>query len=76
MKKKGQNKSSEANEPEAAYAKSKVRIFSSFEEAEEADAKEMAALSPLQHLQNATLLIKHIYAEELKKPFVKKLRFK
>ena len=42
----------------------------------EADAKEMAALSPEEHLQNANFLIEKIFAEELKKPMDKKVKFK
>jgi len=46
--------------------KNKVQIFSSFEEMNEADAKEMANASPLENLKNATAYIMHVYAEELK----------
>lgn len=47
----------------------KITFFNSFEEMNDADAREMASISPLQHLQNATELIKMFYANELKKEF-------
>ena len=56
--------------------KRKIRIFKSFEEAEEADANEVAALSPIQLFQNVTMLIKRIYAKELETPMNKTIRFK
>jgi len=54
------------SEPEALYKKKHLRTFSSFEEANEADARDMAQLTPEQHLRNVTQLIKHTYEEELK----------
>lgn len=54
----------------------KITFFNSFEEANEADAKARALLTPLQHLQNVTERIKMMYAEELKKPMDKTLKFK
>lgn len=50
--------------------------FDSFEKANEADAKHAAALTPAQHLQNATERIKRMYADEFKKPMDKILHFK
>jgi len=64
------------SEPDVRYKKNRLRTFSSFEEANEADAKDMALLMPEQHLKNVTDLIKRIYEEELKKPMDKKIRFK
>ncbi|HBX50720.1 MAG: hypothetical protein A2275_05355 [Bacteroidetes bacterium RIFOXYA12_FULL_35_11] len=52
-----------AKEPADAYT---IKFCSSFEEMNEAEAMEMAMISPLQHLKNATALIKNIYAIELK----------
>ena len=55
------------NEPEAIYSKKPtLRFFSSFEEMNEADAKEMAALSPLESLIQTTALIERLYADKLK----------
>lgn len=66
------------NEPEAIYQskQQQVKHFNSFEEANEADAKEMAAISPETHLQNATMLTERVFAEELKQPMDKTLKFK
>ena len=65
------------NEPGADYiAESQIKHFSSFETANEADAKEMAALTPEEHLQNATLLIQGLYKQELSKPMNKTIHFK
>ena len=55
---------------------SKISFFTSFEEANEADAKEMARLTPEEHLQNVTVLTEQVFADELKKPMYKKLFFK
>ena len=57
--------SSEVNEPVGTYGNKKLSFFNSFEEMEEAEARQMAALSPIEHLQNATELIKRVYAIEL-----------
>ena len=54
----------------------KLRLFTSLAEMNEADAREMAALSPKEHLQNANFLIEQIFAEELKKPMDKRIKFK
>ena len=56
--------------------KQQIRFFTSFKAMNEADAKVMAALSPREHLQNAVFLTQKIFAEELKKPMDKKLKFK
>ncbi|MEO6706786.1 MAG: hypothetical protein ABIN04_13175 [Ginsengibacter sp.] len=42
----------------------------------EADAQSAATTEPLVHLKNTTELIKKIYADELKNPFDKKIKFK
>lgn len=67
---------SKLNKQEAINKKTQVRTFNSFEEANEADAKEVAAISPEIHLQNSTLLTERVFAEELKKPMDKTLKFK
>ncbi len=67
--------SSIVSEPQAPYGKT-VSFANSFAEMNEADAKEMASLSPEQHLANATKLTKELYKEELKKPMDKKINFK
>lgn len=64
------------SEPEKIYKKSQLRTFKTNEEMNEADAKEMASLSPTKHIQNATELTRKLYSEELKKPMNKKLRFR
>ena len=50
-----------ASEPQAEYGKKTLQIFKSFEEQAEAEYKELASLTPEQHLQNAVELIKRVY---------------
>jgi|JI6StandDraft_1071083.scaffolds.fasta_scaffold14437_5 hypothetical protein len=59
-----------------AYHKQNLRAFSSHEDANESDAKEMAALSTAEHFQYVNRLIRELFADELKKPMNKKLRFR
>ena len=61
-------------EPAFVYEKT-IRTFNSFEEMNEAEAKAMAKIAGLNHLQNATSLIKRVYSEELKNSMNKKLSF-
>lgn len=68
--------STKRSEPEAGYQKTSLRAFSTHEEMNEADAKEMAVLSSAEHLQNAVGLTRKLFEEELKKPMNKKLRFR
>ena len=75
MPRKNNNKSSKASlseEPQVPYQKSTddkaIRFFSSFEEMNEYDHKQMAALTPIQRLQNITRLIIEMYKQELDKP--------
>jgi hypothetical protein len=56
--------------------KHQVRMFNSFEEANEADAEARANLSPEEHLINTIKRIKEMYADELKAPMDKTLNFK
>jgi len=76
MKSKQQEQSNKNNfvfELSMVYEKRAIATFSSFEEMNEAVAKEMANISPMIHLQNATMLIKKVYAEQLKQPMNKTL---
>lgn len=63
------------SEPETTYKK-KITAFNSFEEENEANAKAMAAIPPEQHIMNVTKRIKEMYADELKKPMDKNLKFR
>lgn len=40
----------------------RIRMYKSFEEMNEGDDREAAALTPLQHLSNAMTIIKHLYS--------------
>ena len=76
MKSKQQEQSKKdnlASEPSVVYGKRRITTFTSFEEMNEAEAKEMANISPIFHLQNATMLIRKVYAEQLKQPMNKTL---
>ncbi|MBS1951421.1 MAG: hypothetical protein JST37_10500, partial [Bacteroidetes bacterium] len=66
------------SEPVVAYDKSSgaLKTFNSFEEAAEADAKAKAAMPPEQHIANVTKRIRETYADELKKPMDKNLKFR
>ena len=72
MNSRSDKKKNLANEPETAYLKTSennmdLKIFSSFKEMEDDNYKWLASLTAEQHLQNATALIKRIFAEDLKK---------
>lgn len=66
------------SEPETVYQKRNwnLNTAGSLEDMNEANAKAMAQLSGEEHLQNATELIKRIYADELKKPMDKQIKFR
>jgi hypothetical protein len=66
------------NEPDVTFigGLGPLTFFNSFEAANEADAKEKAALPPEQHLANVTKRIRDMYADELKKPMDKNLKFR
>ena len=64
------------SDPETVYQKSTLKTFSSFEEADEENAKSMAALSPEEHIRNVTDRMKKMHEEELKKPIDKKIKFR
>ena len=51
----------EVNDPMAAYAGQRIRIYKSFEEAEDADRKYMASLSPAQTLEQMRKFINTAY---------------
>jgi hypothetical protein len=55
-----------AEEPETKYPAKKITFFSSFEEANEFDARERANRTPEENLQLVTGLIQQLYADELK----------
>lgn len=59
------------NEAEATYtsgsAGNTVYFFNTIDEQEADNYQYLASLSPEQHLENATALIKRIFADELKK---------
>lgn len=67
-----EEKLNNVNEPSVKYSFQKpesnnsVRFFASFDEMEEDNYKWLANLTPEQHLENATALIKRIFAEQLK----------
>ena len=63
------------NEPKAIYEKKSIQHFSCVEESNQTNAKQMAAIPPIDHLKNVTALIKQVYKEELKEPMDKKLNF-
>jgi len=65
-----------AAEPQAPYSKNTVRTFSSLEEMNEEDAREMAGISAIEHLRNATMRTQKIFAEELKKEMSKTIKFR
>ncbi|MBX2920754.1 MAG: hypothetical protein KF746_01080 [Chitinophagaceae bacterium] len=64
------------SDPEVIYQKRTLKTFNTFEGAAEADAKAKANLPPEQHIANVTQRIKEIYADELKKPMDKNLKFR
>ena len=64
------------SEPKSYYKKNNINTFTSFEDAEEAMAKEKANTSPEQHIINTTERIKEIYKEELKTPMDKNIKFR
>lgn len=53
-----------------------LTYFSSFEEENEATAIVKASLSPQKHIENVTKRITKMYADELKKPMDKTLKYK
>lgn len=69
------DENNQANEPVSKYGM-ELRFFNSFEEANEADAREVAQFSPVEHLQHATSMIKKIFAKELKKEMDLTIHFK
>lgn len=69
------NSTSAISEPEIEYKKS-FKSFNSLQEMNEADAREMAKLSPAEHLQNANLHIKKVFGKGLEKPMQKNIKFR
>jgi hypothetical protein len=71
-KNKKPSKANEVSEPVINYpdlpsSNKNITIFNSHVEMEEENYKWLASLTPEQHLQNATALIKRIFADDLKK---------
>lgn len=71
MKKKKIKTPDTVNELMAKYRTDKAnestfKIFNSFQEQENDNYKWLASLTPVEHLQNATALIKRIFADSLK----------
>jgi hypothetical protein len=62
-------------EPAFVYERT-ILTFNSFEEMNKTEAKAMAKIAGVNHLQNATSLIKRVYWQELQNPMNKKLSFK
>jgi hypothetical protein len=75
VQKKYKNKKADtkAAEPQLQYRPAErgreLHFFSSFEEMNDADLEEMASMSPAENLMNTTLLIKQVFAKELKGKF-------
>jgi hypothetical protein len=59
-------KPAKVKEPTVIYDKDEIKIFDSFEAAEDEHYSWLASLTPEQHLANAVKLIKRVYANELK----------
>ncbi len=55
--------------------KKRITLFRSLEEMNQADAKEMARLAPAVHLINTTYLIKKIFADKVKQPMNKSIKW-
>ncbi len=66
-KKEEKTKTPQANEPIVAYGSNRMHFFNSLEDQESDNYKWLTSLTPEQHLQNATQLIKRVFAEDLKK---------
>ena len=60
-------KEPEANYPVPSSQGKQIMFFNSFEEAEEYRYRQLALLSPEEHLSNAVRWIKRLYADDLKK---------
>jgi len=63
-----------AEEPEIEYPAKKITFFSSFEEANEFDARERAKRSPEENLEIVYNIIQSIYKDNLAKPKVQSKR--
>ena len=61
------NKKTKARKQQKLVAKNRMHFFKSFDEEAEFEYRHLASLSPLEHLANATELIKRVYKKELKK---------
>lgn len=66
----------EVNETPGIYNPRKLIFFKSLEEMNEHDDMEMASFTPIERLQHITELLKHTYADELKKKMDLTIHFK
>lgn len=66
----------EGNESTALDAKKRITFFSSFEEMEEHNAREAAAIPPETHLRNASERAKRIFSYDAHQPMNKTIKFK
>ena len=66
-KRKPSQKNQKVKEPFVEYESEqmKITIFKSFEEMNEADAKERASFTPMENLKMVTEYIQHSFAQEL-----------
>ncbi len=56
----------EAKEPQVGYGEKEMMFFNSFEEQENDNYRWLATLTPEQHLNYTTELIKRVYSKQLK----------
>lgn len=57
------------------FSKEEILKFTSFDEANETEAKSSANITGIENLRNATELIKKVYSLELKSPMIKSINF-
>ncbi len=65
--KNSQNEKDENRVEEPATAFNSIHVYNSFDEMEQDHLKWLASLSPEEHLQHATSLIKRVFAKQLEK---------
>ncbi len=73
---KTKEKQNEVKEPRVNYGEKEMMFFSSFEEMNEYDHRQMAKDTPLQRLQYITTFISEMYADELKAKMDLTIHFK
>ena len=67
---------SQLNEPGSSYSKPRLRFFNSFQEMNEADAKEMASMSGVEHLMHVNFFLRQLFSGELEQKMDLKIHFK